>query len=53
VGLITKTLRLTIIATPARLIRRAHQHRLRLPTDWPCAQAIHQARATFARVVPT
>lgn len=48
----TKTLRLTVIATPARLIRRARQHRLRLPTYWPWAEAIHQALAIFARLAP-
>jgi hypothetical protein len=49
----TKTLRLTIIATPARLIHRARQHRLRLPTNWPWAEAIYQALAVFSRLAPT
>jgi hypothetical protein len=39
----TKTLRLTIIAAPARLVRSARQLRLRLPTHWPWANAIRDA----------
>ena len=44
----TKTLRLTIIATPARLVRSARQLRLRMPTHWPWAHAIRDALATLA-----
>lgn len=44
----TKTLRLTIIAVPARLSRRARQLRLRMPSGWPWATALHTALARFA-----
>jgi len=43
----TKTLRLTIIAVPARLVTSARRLRLRLPTDWPWATAIRDAIACF------
>ncbi|MDQ3464300.1 MAG: IS1380 family transposase [Actinomycetota bacterium] len=46
----TKTLRLTIIAVPARLIDRSRQLRLRMPTGWPWADAIEHALAAFARI---
>jgi hypothetical protein len=48
----TKTLRLTIIAAPARLVRSARQLRLRMPTDWPWASAIRDALNRFARMPP-
>ncbi len=44
----TKTLRLTIIAVPARLVASARRLRLRLPTSWPWAQQIRDALAFFA-----
>ena len=44
----TKTLRLTIIATPARLVHRSRQRRLRMPTDWPWTDAIRAALTRFA-----
>lgn len=46
----TKTLRLTIISTPARLVHRAQQRRLRMPRHWPWAHAIRDAPATFAAI---
>jgi Transposase DDE domain group 1 len=46
----TKTLRLTIISTPARLVRSARQLRLRMPTHWPWADAIDDALAAFAPI---
>jgi hypothetical protein len=46
----TKTLRLTVIAVPARLVRRSRQRRLRMPTHWPWADAITGALAAFARI---
>jgi hypothetical protein len=46
----TKTLRLTIIATPARLITGARRLRLRLPTDWPWAEHIRRAVAAVAAI---
>ena len=39
----TKTLRLTIIAAPARLVRSARRLRLRLPAGWPWADRILDA----------
>jgi hypothetical protein len=48
----TKTLRLTIIATPARLVQRSRQRRLRMPRHWPWADAINHALAAFARMPP-
>ncbi len=44
----TKTLRLTIIAVPARLLTGARRLRLRLPTSWPWADAIRDALTFFA-----
>ena len=44
----TKTLRLTIIAVPARLLTGARRLRLRLPTSWPWADAMRDALASFA-----
>jgi hypothetical protein len=44
----TKTLRLTIIAAPARLVRSARRLRLRMPRGWPWADAISDALARFA-----
>lgn len=46
----TKTLRLTIIATPARLVHRSRRRWLRMPTHWPWAQHIRDALAVFARI---
>ncbi|MDP9405209.1 MAG: IS1380 family transposase [Actinomycetota bacterium] len=46
----TKTLRLTVIAVPARLVRRSRQRRLRMPTHWPWADAITGALTAFARI---
>lgn len=46
----TKTLRLTIIATPARLVHRSRRRWLRMPTHWPWAQHIRDALAVFARL---
>lgn len=46
----TKTLRLTIISAPARLVHRSRQRRLRLPRHWPWAQAIRDALTVFARL---
>ncbi|MDQ4131751.1 MAG: IS1380 family transposase [Actinomycetota bacterium] len=46
----TKTLRLTIIAVPARLVHRSRRLRLRMPRHWPWADAIRDALATFARI---
>lgn len=44
-----KTLRRRYLAVPARLVRHARQHRLRLPERWPFASrllhALHQLRA--------
>lgn len=39
----TKTLRLTIISAPARLVRSARRLRLRLPSGWPWADRILDA----------
>jgi DDE family transposase len=44
----TKTLRLTIIAAPARLVTSARRLRLRMPTHWPWADPIRDALACFA-----
>lgn len=46
----TKTLRLTIIAAPARLVHRSRRRRLRMPTHWPWAHHIRDALAAFARI---
>lgn len=46
----TKTLRLTVIAAPARLVRRSRRRSLRMPTHWPWAQHIRDALAVFARI---
>ena len=46
----TKTLRLTIIAVPARLVTSARRLRLRLPTSWPWADAMRDALASFAGI---
>jgi hypothetical protein len=46
----TKTLRLTIIAAPARLVHRSRQRRLHMPTHWPWARHIRDALTTFARI---
>ena len=46
----TKTLRLTIIAAPARLIRSARRLRLRLPARWPWADRIREAVTRLAAI---
>jgi hypothetical protein len=48
----TKTLRLTIIAAPARLITSGRQRRLRLPTGWPWADHITTALAIIGAIDP-
>jgi hypothetical protein len=48
----TKTLRLTIIATPARLITSARRLRLRMPTNWPWADHITTALAIISAIDP-
>jgi hypothetical protein len=48
----TKTLRLTVIAVPARLVTRARRSRLRLPTAWPWADHITAALDTIGRLEP-
>ena len=48
----TKTLRLTVIAVPARLVRSGRRSRLRLPTDWPWADHITTALETIGRIEP-
>ncbi len=46
----TKTLRLTIIAAPARLVTGSRRRRLRMPTHWPWAHHIRHALTAFARI---
>jgi hypothetical protein len=46
----TKTLRMTIIAVPARLVRSARRLRLRLPTAWPWADRILDAVDRIAAI---
>jgi hypothetical protein len=48
----TKTLRLTVIAVPARLVTSARRSRLRLPTDWPWTDHITAALDTIGRLQP-
>ena len=48
----TKTLRLTIIAVPARLVTSGRRCRLRLPTAWPWADHIRSALELFGRIDP-
>jgi len=48
----TKTLRLTIIAVPARLVTSGRRSRLRLPTAWPWADHITAALETIGRIEP-
>jgi hypothetical protein len=48
----TKTLRLTVIAVPARLITSGRRTRLRLPTAWPWADHITAALDTIGRLEP-
>jgi hypothetical protein len=48
----TKTLRLTIIAVPARLVTSGRRCRLRLPTAWPWADHITSALELFGRIDP-
>jgi len=47
---IIKTLQLTIIIVPARLVTSARRPRLRLPTHWPWADAIRGAVALFVGI---
>jgi hypothetical protein len=48
----TKTLRLTVIAVPARLVRSGRRSRLRLPTRWPWADHITAALDIIGRIEP-
>ena len=48
----TKTLRLTVIAVPARLITSGRRTRLRLPTRWPWADHITTALEVIGRLHP-
>jgi hypothetical protein len=48
----TKTLRLTIIAAPARLITSGRRLRLRMPTRWPWADHIATALAIISAIDP-
>jgi hypothetical protein len=48
----TKTLRLTIINTPARLITSGRRLRLRMPTGWPWADHITTALAIIGQIDP-
>jgi hypothetical protein len=48
----TKTLRLTIIAAPARLVTSGRQRRLRSPTGWPWANHITTALAIIRGIDP-
>jgi hypothetical protein len=48
----TKTLRLTIIAAPARLVTSARRLRLRLPSSWPWADHITTALAIIGAINP-
>ena len=48
----TKTLRLTVIAAPARLITSGRRLRLRMPTHWPWADHITTALAIIGAIDP-
>jgi hypothetical protein len=48
----TKTLRLTVIAVPARLTTSGRRTRLRLPTGWPWADHITTALEVIGRLHP-
>jgi len=48
----TKTLRLTVVAAPARLVRSGRRCRLRLPTAWPWADHITTALEAIGRIQP-
>jgi len=48
----TKTLRVTVIAVPARLITSGRRTRLRLPTRWPWADHITTALQIIGRIDP-
>ena len=48
----TKTLRLTVIAVPARLVSSGRRRRLRLPTAWPWADHITAALDIIGRLEP-
>jgi hypothetical protein len=48
----TKTLRLTIIGAPARIVTSARRLRLRMPTGWPWADHITTALAIIGAIKP-
>ena len=48
----TKTLRLTVIAVPARLVRGGRRSRLRLPTGWPWVDHITTALEVIGQIQP-
>jgi len=48
----TKTLRLTVIAAPARLVTSGRQRRLRMPTGWPWADHITTALVIIGGIDP-
>ena len=48
----TKTLRLTVIAAPARLVTSGRRLRLRMPTNWPWADHITCALAVIRQIDP-
>ena len=48
----TKTLRMTVIAVPARLVRSGRRSRLRLATRWPWADHIACALEVIGRIDP-
>jgi hypothetical protein len=48
----TKTLRLTIIAVPARLISSGRRLRLRMPTNWPWADHMTCALDISSKIPP-
>jgi hypothetical protein len=48
----TKTLRLTMIAVPARLVSSGRRSRLRMPTRWPWADHITTALTIIGRIDP-
>jgi hypothetical protein len=48
----TKTLRLTIIAAPARIVTSGRRLRLRMPTSWPWADHITTALAIIGAIDP-
>jgi hypothetical protein len=48
----TKTLRLTVISAPARLITSGRRLRLRLPSRWPWADHITTALVIIRAIEP-